>query len=58
MYLNNSPVNQLDLPMLKSSYNAIKAVEGDPDVRGVIITSNFHGSVFCAGLNILDFYQK
>ncbi|XP_039252647.2 enoyl-CoA delta isomerase 1, mitochondrial-like [Styela clava] len=58
MYANNAPVNSLDSGLLTAAVKAVKEAERNPDVRGILLTSKFDGQVFCAGLNILDMYQK
>ena len=58
MRLNGAPVNTLDGDMLDAAVKTMRDAEKSSDVRGIILTSNFDGKVFSAGLNIMDMYQK
>lgn len=56
--LNGPPVNALDGDMLDTAVKVIKIAESTKDVRGIILTSNLHGKIFSAGLNLMDLYKK
>lgn len=58
MRLNGAPVNTLDGDMLDAAVKAIKNAQSAKEVKGIILTSNFNGKVFCSGLNIMDMYEK
>ena len=45
------PMNSLDTELCTALYSAIKAVESDAAMKGLIITSGLKGEVFCYGLD-------
>lgn len=54
--MNRPPVNSLNYELLHALDNAIKSLEEDKSVRGMILASS-NQKVFCAGLDILEMYQ-
>lgn len=58
MLMNNPPLNIFNSKFLVEFTNVISQLESDPSVSGVILTSNFNGKVFSAGLNIFNLYQR
>ncbi|MCW3011487.1 MAG: enoyl-CoA hydratase [Solirubrobacterales bacterium] len=54
----NSPAtaNGLDVPFLRSFYDALMTVHGDPRTRAVLLTGE--GKHFCAGGNVKEFVSK
>ena len=45
------PVNSFDIEMLRSFEAVIRALESDPEVEGLVLTSGF-AKVFTAGLDL------
>ena len=56
--LSKPPVNSLDGEFLTNIADLMKTVDKDDSVNGVILTSQFNGKVFSAGLNILDMVNR
>ena len=56
--LNNPSVNSLNGEFLTQISDTMKHLDKDESVKGVLLTSKFHGKVFSAGLNILDLVNK
>ncbi|XP_035694886.1 enoyl-CoA delta isomerase 1, mitochondrial-like [Branchiostoma floridae] len=55
--MNNPPVNSLNTALLLSLRSCFEELEKDKSCRALILTSN-KPKVFCAGLDILELYQK
>ena len=56
--LSHKPVNSLNTEYLTNISDTLKNLEKDDSVRGVVISSKFHGKVFSAGLHIPDLYNR
>lgn len=50
------PVNSFDTAMWQGLHAAIKAVEADPSMKGVIITSGLQRDIFTAGNDLKELY--
>lgn len=53
MRLQKPPVNTFDVPMMEAFISSVKALEADPAVQGLVLTS-CSPKVFTAGLNFAD----
>lgn len=58
LILNHKPVNSLNIEFLTNISDTLKNIEKDDSVRGLVISSKFHGKVFSAGLHIPDLYNR
>ena len=56
--LNQPPVNSLSEEFLDNISSTFKKIELDNSIRGVILSSAFHGKVFSAGLNIPELCNR
>lgn len=55
--LNRPPANAFNLPFMKEIIATVKDCEADSAVQGIVVATA-HKSIFSAGLDLTEFYQK
>lgn len=58
LLMSSPPVNSMGSGFLAEFSEAMRNLEEDKSVKGILITSAHHGKVFSAGLNILEMYNQ
>jgi len=56
--LKKPPVNSLNIEFLENFSSTIKSLDKCENVKGILLSTDFHGKVFCAGLDILELENK